>query len=200
MNGFILESRQILESDIWSKPPIYFKVWHYLLLNAEYRDTGNLKRGQLFTTIDEIAEACSYKVGYRKIKPTRKEIWGVLEFLRNPHERNNETDTKGTMIVTTKVTHGMIVTICNYNKYQDPKLYESNNERNNEKDTKGTTKRTVGEQYYKEYKEYKNNNINNNYYKEKEKERESEVVNNSESMDNLKANHEAFLQAIGSKK
>lgn len=201
MNGYILESRQILESEIWKKPPIYFKVWHYLLLNAQYRDTGHLKRGQLFTTIDEIAENCSYKIGYRKIKPTRKEIWGVLEYLRSPHERNNEADTKGTMIVTTKVTHGLIVTICNYNKYQDPKKYEGNNESNNEADTKVTTKRTVGEQYYKEYKELNNNN--NNLFKEKEKEKESDGILHIQRLTEDEAqvmkeeSHKLFLERMG---
>lgn len=185
MNGYILESRQILESDIWSKPPLYFKVWHFLLMKAQYQDNGNLKRGQLFTSINEIAEKCSYRIGYRKIKPSRKEIWGILEFLRKPNGGNNETDAKGTMIETKKVTHGIVVTICNYNKYQTPSNYESNTVSNNETDTKGTMKRTIGEQYYKEYKEYKNNN-----YLEREKEREDDL---------LKANHEEWLKAKGNR-
>lgn len=136
MNGYILESKKIIDSGIWKKPPLYFKVWHYLLLNAQFTDKGSLKRGQLFTTINEIAEACSYYVGYRKVVPTRKEIWSILEFLRNPYEGDNEGDNKGTMIETAKVTHGIIVTICNYNKYQDPKTYERNNEGNDEIHTK----------------------------------------------------------------
>lgn len=160
MNGYILESRQILDSEIWNKPPLYFKVWHYLLMKAQYQDSGNLKRGQLFTSIDEIAEKCAYKAGYRKKKPSRKEIWSILEFLRKPHEGNNGGNTKGTMAETTKVTHGILVTICNYDKYQTPSNYEGNNEGNNERDTKETTKGTEGEQYYKEYKELKNKENN----------------------------------------
>ena len=72
MNGYILESRKILESEIWNKPPLYFKVWHYLLLNAQHGDYKGLKRGQLITSIPEIQEACSYNVGYRKVKPSKK--------------------------------------------------------------------------------------------------------------------------------
>lgn len=142
MRGYILESRTILESEVWNKPPLYFKVWNYLLLKASHKDHGNLKRGQLFTSIDEIREACSYKVGYRLKTPSRKEIYGIIDWLRSPHEGNNE----GNMIVTTKVTHGMIVTICNFNKYQDPKFYEGNKD----SDTK------------EQRKEQKGNNINKN--------------------------------------
>ena len=157
MNGYILESKSILDSDIWKMPPLYFKVWHYLLLNAAFADVGNLKRGQLFTTTQEIAEACSYYKGFQKITPTKHEIWNVIEWLRSTHEGNHEWDTKGTMIVTTKVTHGMLVTICNYNVYQDPKSYERNNERNHGQTTNVTT---VG---------FDGNNIKNEENKERKR-------------------------------
>ena len=159
MSGYILEHRKILESEIWHKPPMYFKVWHYLLLKAQYQDYKGLKRGQLFTTIDEIREACSYNVGYRKITPSKKEIWGIIEWLRtpqngnisrNPYEGNNEGNDKGTMIVTTKVTHGMIVTICNFNKYQNPKANEGNNEGNDEIPTKELRRERQGNNNNKE--------------------------------------------------
>lgn len=167
MNGYILESKTVLESDIWAMPPLYFKVWNYLLLKAQFQDHGNLKRGQLFTTINEIREACSYYVGYRKVLPTRKEIYGIIEWLRKPHERETETETKGTMIATTKVTHGIIVTICNYNKYQDKHNYESNGESNNEGTTNGNRKGNKGNNIIKEYKE-----INNKEKKKPSKEKE----------------------------
>ena len=148
MNGYILESRRILESDIWSKPPMYFKVWHYLLLNAQYTEYRGMKRGQLFTSINDIREACAYYVGYRKVVPTKKEIWGIINWLRNPHEGDIERNDESTMIKTTKGTHGMLVTICNFNYYQNP----SNYERNTESVTKGTKKELR--------KERQGNNIN----------------------------------------
>ena len=149
MNGYILISRSILDSDIWKMPPIYLKVWIYLLTNAMFADKGNLKRGQLFTSTQEIADNCSYYKGCVKVTPTRKEIWHVIEWLRNPHVRDTVGDTKGTMVGTTKGTHGMVVTICNYNKYQDPKSYV----RDNEGDTAGATKGTPCG--------FEGNNINN---------------------------------------
>lgn len=128
MNGYILESRTILNSGIWKKPPLYFKVWHYLLLKAQHKQYAGLDRGQLFTSIDEIRESCSYFVGYRKMTPTKKEIWGILNWLRNPDEGNGERNNEGGMIATTKVTHGMVVSIVNYGIYQDPETYESNDD------------------------------------------------------------------------
>ena len=153
MNGYILVSKGILQSEIWSKPPLYMKVWMYLLTNAAYKDYGNLKRGQLFTSIPEIQKACTYRVGYRVVEPTKKEIWGILEFLRNPGEGNDEGNAKEPMIVTTKVTHGMLVTICKYNDYQNPKNYEGNNEGNNEGMPKELRRKRQGNNIKNEDKE-----------------------------------------------
>lgn len=173
MSGYILISKSIIDSGVWSKPPLYIKVWLYLLSRAQYSDYGKLKRGQLFTSIPEIQRACSYMVGYRKETPSRKEIWGVIEFLRNPHEE----DTKGTrgvpMIETTKVTHGLIVTICKYNDYQNPKFYGSNSEGANERTPKRTRKEQQGDNIKKE--NIKNKKNKKNYYSLKEKEKKEKA-------------------------
>ncbi len=134
---------------------MFLKVWIYLLTNANYNDYGNLKRGQLFTSIPEIQKACAYRVGYRTVEPSKKEIWGILEYLRNPSEGNDEGNAKAPMIVTTKVTHGMIVTICKYNDYQDPKHYEGNNESNNEGMPKELRRERQGNNIKKENKRIK---------------------------------------------
>lgn len=126
--GYIIISRNIVESEIWDKPPLYIKVWLYLLTRAQYSDYKKLKRGQLITSIPEIIEACSWKVGFRKEKPTKDQVFQVLEWLRKPHETVDETVTKATMITTTKATHGLLINIDNYDFYQSSKNYESNNE------------------------------------------------------------------------
>ena len=134
--GYILLSRKIIESQIFKKPPLYLKVWIYLLCSAQHGEYKSLKRGQLYISIPDIVDKCSYMVGYRKIKPSKKQIFDILEWLRNPYERNDEGNANGTMIVTTKVTHGMLVNIENYGVYQTPKFYESNDEGNGESFTK----------------------------------------------------------------
>lgn len=128
--GYILISRKLVESEIWRKPPLYLKVWLYLLMKAQHGSYRSLKRGQLRTSIPEIIEECSWYVGYRKVKPTKDQIYQIIEWLRNPHESNDEHHTKATMITTTKATHGFLVTIDNYSFYQDSKNYESNDEGN----------------------------------------------------------------------
>lgn len=156
--GYILVSRKLLESDVWDRPPLYLKIWMYLLLKAQHRDYKGLKRGQVWTSIPEIQEAMAYKVGYRVEKPTRKQIWGALEFLRTPpndfHVNSHANETMNEpMIETTKGTHGLLVTIVNYDVYQDPKKYERNSERDNERTAKEQRRQRQG------------NNINKNVLK-----------------------------------
>lgn len=130
--GYILVSRKIEDSNIMSKPPLYLKVWVWLLLRAKFADSEGLKRGQVRTSMPEIREAMAYKTGYRRTIPSIKEIRDVLDWLRSPCEG----PTKGTMTVTTKVTHGQIITICNYDYYQNSKNYEGHNDGHNEGSTK----------------------------------------------------------------
>lgn len=122
-NTYILISRKLIESDIFSKPPLYLKLWMWLLVQANFADNNGLKRGQVRTTYDEMREAMSYYVGFRKVKPSKSEVFRALEYMRNAG-RNTETP----MIETAKTTRHILVTICNYNDYQDPKLYERNDE------------------------------------------------------------------------
>ncbi|SDM19660.1 hypothetical protein [Halarsenatibacter silvermanii] len=134
--GYILVSRKLIESEIFDKPPMYVKVWLFLLSQAQYDNYKNLKRGQLFTSISEIQEACSWYVGYRKETPSKSEIYRIIDWLRKRGEREATGTTNEKMIETTKATHGMVVEVLNYGLYQDPKNYERNADRNDEKTTK----------------------------------------------------------------
>lgn len=166
MNGYILISRSLLESPIWSKPPLYLKIWQYLLLKAQHRDFKQLKRGQLFTTVNEIRDACTYHVGCRKEAPTKDQIYKVLRWMsvenstsiRNCDEGNNESVVKAPMIAITKATHGMVITICNFNVYQDPVFYESNDEGIDESGTKAVRKRSRSNNINEECNKNDNNN------------------------------------------
>jgi hypothetical protein len=97
-----------------------------MLMKASFRENKNLKRGQFFTNVNEMREAMSYHVGYRVVRPTAKEI-------RRPYEGFM----KGEMIGSMKVKDGVVITILNYEKYQDPKNYEGRNRGRSEKDTNG---------------------------------------------------------------
>lgn len=154
-----------MESDIWKKPPLYFKLWHYLLLKAQHSDYKNLKRGQLWTSIPEIREAMSYYSGYRKVTPTEKEVRCAIDWLRNPYGGKNGEETEGSMIVTTRGVHGILVTICNYNKYQGYEFYEGRDEGRDGKSTEVTRRSEQGRYINKNDKNDKNDkNVNNNTY------------------------------------
>lgn len=153
--GYILLSKRIIESEIWKKPPLYTKVWIYLLCKAQYQNYKKLKKGQLRTSIPEIQENCSWYVGYRKMVPSKHQIYQIIDWLRKVHESNYESDTSETMITTTKATHGMLINIDNYCFYQNPKNYEGNNGGNDENGTKATRKQRQPDNINKEYKEVK---------------------------------------------
>jgi len=165
--GYILLSRRLMDSGIMHKPPEHLKVWIYLLSKAYHAPKNNLQRGQGFTSIPELIEMLSYKIGYRLEKPTKKKVWGIIEWLRNPNEVDFEGNMIEPMIETTKVTHGFIYTIVKYEHYQDAKNYESNNESSNEGIMKEQRRERGGNNKYKNLKNYNNDN-NITPYKENE--------------------------------
>lgn len=167
--GYILISRQVIESEIWEKPPLYFKVWMYLLARAQYKSFRGLERGETIVTIPELIEACSWKVGYRIEKPTKSQIFNILEWLRNSHEDEYEGVTSDAMISTTKTTRGMVVKVLNYDVYQDPTNYEHNKDTNHESNTNTTRPErqadTINKKEKKD-KELNNKNIKDNPQKQ----------------------------------
>lgn len=135
MEGYIKLSRRLLSSDIWFKPPLYLKVWIYLLHQAAFKPYNGLARGQLVTSIPKIQEALSYKAGFITKKPSYKEIWQVLEYMRGKPpinsmqeygmgkwEENRQGKWQGEtepMILTKRVKDRMLVTVVKYDQYQD---------------------------------------------------------------------------------
>lgn len=161
--GYILISRKLIESEIYNKPPLYMKVWIYLLSEAKFKRTDRLERGQLYTTLSEIQEACSWYVGYRKETPSKSKIYRVIDWLRKTGERVHEQDMTDKMIETTKVTQGMVITVVNYDYYQAPENYERNTDRNDEQGTNATRPKQQRNNRLKE----RNKNVNKNGKKEK---------------------------------
>ncbi len=133
--GCILIARKIVESEIWDKPPLYIKVWIWLLQAAQHSDYKGLKRGQLHTTIEEIQEGVSWYSGYRKEKPTKDQIYQIINWLRKDCGGGNGSNDNPTMVTTTRATRGLLVTIDKYGFYQDINNYGSNNGSNDGKVT-----------------------------------------------------------------
>ena len=119
--GYILVSRRIDGSKISEFPPHVREIWLYLLRRANHADrivSGmTIKRGQLLTSYKEIINDLSWFVGYRK------------EGYKKHHcETATKLLTKELMVTTTKTTRGILVTVCNYDYYQNSKNYETDSE------------------------------------------------------------------------
>jgi hypothetical protein len=141
--GFILQPRKIDDSTLMHETPCTRELWFYLLRKVNFADGSNLKRGQGFFRYADIMDDLCWYVGYRKQSYSKTQIAKSLRRLR---ERNT--------ITTTKTTRGMIVTVLNYNTYQDPKSYEDNNEDS----TKETRRQQEDHTISKERKERKEKN------------------------------------------
>ena len=130
--GYILLARRMLTSGIMEKPPLQLKLWVWMLMQASHTEHGSLKRGQFFTSIERMREAMSYKVGNRIERPSKKKIrisYGWFE--------------AENMIEIARVTHGMLITVLNYDIYQRPDSYEKHvKAMNPESPFRGTPKDT----------------------------------------------------------
>lgn len=112
-----MKARKIQESAIMHAPPHVREIWDLFLCRACHSDNDYLKRGQLRMTYEDIREALHWMIGWRKMRYSKWDCEKALKWLK-----------KATMITTEKTTKGVIVTVCNYSLYQNPKSYESHNE------------------------------------------------------------------------
>lgn len=118
--GCVFLARKILESDIWhNKPAWWLKVWLYLIIKVNHTDKGKFKRGQGFFRLREIQENCQlFDIKTGTIK-------NALQWLKSTLQ-----------ITTQKTPRGVIITICNYNKYQILPSYKNSTENSTENSKK----------------------------------------------------------------
>ena len=138
--GYYIKARCIKNSSICKAPPYVREIWDYLLREANHSDQKYngfiVKRGQLFKSYKDIREDLCWYVGYRKEKYNENQTKKGMRYL-----------VKELMIATTKEPRGVLITVCNYDYFQDPKNYErayknSSNERTNERTNESTNERT----------------------------------------------------------
>ncbi len=115
--GFYIKARCISESAIATAPPHFREVWDYLLRTANFKDKQHLKRGQLVTSAPRIREELHWLCGARKEMYNKVLIENAMKWLRSRE-----------MITTAKTVGGVIVTVCNYDVYQNKENYESRTE------------------------------------------------------------------------
>lgn len=131
--GYYIKARCIMQSEIMRSPPYVREVWDWLLMNANHKDAKSsgtdIKRGQLFTSLDEIRDGLAWYIGYRKMTYTKDHMKKAMKALK-----------KASMIATSVSTRGFMVTICNYDYYQASKNYESTNESTDESSNEAPSK------------------------------------------------------------
>jgi len=123
--GYYIKARKIKESEIAHAPPHVREIWDWLIQNANHKALKcggkTIGRGQILTSYKDIREGLHWKVGWRKERYSRSQCENSLKLLR-----------KATMIATQKSTRGIIITLLNYDYYQNPKNYECHKESHNE--------------------------------------------------------------------
>jgi len=122
--GYVLKARAITNSEISKASPYVREIFDWLILNARHKDgkvSGTiLKRGELLTNYNEITQALAWYQGFHKLTYSKDQCDKAMRWLR-----------KRQMIESRKTTRGVIITISNYDYYQNPANYESGNDSGN---------------------------------------------------------------------
>lgn len=149
--GYVLKPRSIRDSWIAHAAPVVREVWDWLIMNANYKEEKyngfTVGRGQIFCRYQDIREALSWNVGYRKMMYSEDQTKHCMKLLTN-----------NGMIAPTKTPRGMLITICNYSTYQDSSNYEYTNERAINTPTSAPSIPETSLSITKEVKELKNIN------------------------------------------
>ena len=115
--GYYIKARKIQESDIALAPPNVRELWDWLIKEANHKDVkiGGIiiKRGQLIRTINDMRNGLRWKIGYRFQMYNEDSMKNAMRWLRKHH-----------MVTCTKTPVGSVITVCNYDIYQNPKNYD----------------------------------------------------------------------------
>lgn len=157
--GYYIKARVIKNKKIHFMPPYVREIWDYCLREANYADSVygpyTVKRGQLFRSYSEIREDLCWFIGYRKMMYDENQTKKAMKALR-------END----MIDTMREPGGVLITVLNYDFYQDPNNYESTNESTNENTAKELLKHHGGATNNKKNKKNKKERIKNTFSNE----------------------------------
>lgn len=118
LEGWVKLYRQFYTGRISNKPSHYREIFIWLVVNANHkphRISGRIiERGQIFVTYEGICEALHWFVGARKERYERHHVEKAMKWFRDEG-----------MIVSNPSVRGTVVTICNYDLYQDEGLLSS---------------------------------------------------------------------------
>lgn len=152
MTGFIKDHRKELESDIWSMPPLYHRLWQWLKYSANHEDNTipmrdgsqmTIKRGQRLTSVRDIAKGISWYEGTKYREPNPKTVATILEWMEKTSMVSIERG-QGNRQYT-------LITLIKYEEYQE-KTIQGNSKVTAEKHLADINK---NEKNYKNKKELK---------------------------------------------
>ena len=111
--GYYIKARSIQDGWVAHASPIIRETWDYLLREANHSDKKYdgflVKRGQLFRSYKDIIEALKWQVGYRFDRYHESSMKRAMKALRREG-----------MIELTSEPRGNLITVLNYDKYQNP--------------------------------------------------------------------------------
>lgn len=120
--GYIRVATKITESEIfWNKPDKWLKIWIYILTHVRRKDEPNMKKGQGHFLYSSIMEAC---------QATKPQVDHFIRYAK-----------QATMLATTKATRGFVISILNFDKYQEHGNYKSDTKSDSKSDLKAIQKR-----------------------------------------------------------
>lgn len=158
-SGAFIISRSLFESEIWFKPHEYLKIWLYLIGKANHkgRKYGGYfcDRGQYFCDCEELRNQLKYYIGYRKRTYNDSYMKTLVKYLRDSH-----------MITTLKQPRGLLITITNYDSYQNLTNYEKSSGESNERTMEAPEELKGITSINKNYKNEKNDKNSNTIFSE----------------------------------
>ena len=130
-----MTARKIFDSDLWQKPPSYLKTWVWIIGNANHSDSkdGKIKRGQLITSYDVIANALGHYYNRQRIIPTIKQLRTILKWLEDQDmikvtplkaSDSGTLTNRGRHHGQTRAYIGLLIHVVNYDTYQDITVYK----------------------------------------------------------------------------
>ena len=113
--GWIKQYRKTVESEIWERPPLYFKVWSWLLMNAD-KNTGTVRR-----SLRGIAQEVAWTENNALRVPHARTMKAIMEWLVRKGMVTQRAQGAGN-------TQYQILTICNWSTYQSTEQQAGNTE------------------------------------------------------------------------
>jgi predicted transcriptional regulator len=110
-DGFFGLWRKLFLSEIWKMPPVYLRVWLWILGDVQWKiyeaKTATqfviyVLPGQKITSLNDIANGVSWDEWGKEKVPNRKTISTVLEWLQNRGQINAESNNRHTFISVVK--------------------------------------------------------------------------------------------------